>query len=360
MQIVAASENLASSATVSVDSSGREHLVVVSKATWRIPQEGQRPRPMPPQPLAFVDQYHGEPGDSAMRYGDDFARFKARCDVLFAAQAYSPDGQPFTQLEVFWQVGALNKRLLVKGQREWRVRMGQAMMTEIRPVISVPLHYGFAWGGSQRPIDSEQYAPAPHPTNPAGLGWFEADRLALSHGQVLPSLEVPGEPVESPRSARTPAAFSAVPRDSEWRRRYAGTYDAAWKRDQFPLPPIDFDERFYQCAPEDQQMVYPTGGEEVTLQHMVAGRPLVRFKLPRLDLHKVHVLRTDYSVESPKPVVDTVFFEPDEDRFSVVWRASVPIRRRIQEFDTIAVGAVNPAWWLDLMEGRCINCGEAA
>jgi len=360
MEIVAASRQLATSATVSVDSTGREHLVVVSKATWSLPEPGQRPRPLPPQALAFTDQYHGEPGASAMRYGDDFARHKARCDVLFDAQAHSPNGQPFKQLDVQWQVGTLSKRLVVFGRREWRLSNGRASMTEAIPVQSVPLHYGFAWGGSQQPLADVRQTPVPHPLNPAGLGWFEAERLSLIDGQPLPSLELPGQPTQHPEQTSEPVAFSAVPRDSEWRRRHAGTYDAAWQRDQFPLPPHDFDERFHQCAPEDQQMTYPEGGEEVVLQNMVRGRPQVRFKLPRLNLHKVHVLRTDYSVESPQAVVDTLFFEPDEGRFSVVWRASVSIRRRIQEFDTIAVGAVDPAWWLDLMEGRCINCGEAA
>ncbi len=348
MQIVSASRWVVTRSTVSMDSAGRESLVVVSKATWQIPLAGQRPRPLPAQPLSLTDQYFGEPGMSPMRYGDDFSRFKPRCDVIFDARAHSPDGRPFQRLEVGWQVGGLRKALMAHGPRQWRLQRRRAVATAPAPVLSVPLHYGHAWGGG------------PHRLNPVGCGWFEQSRRSFAEGQALPDLERGEQLVDAPESEVTPIAFSAVPRNSLWRRCFAGTYDAAWRRDQFPLVPEDFDERFHQCAPEDQQMDYPQGGEEVILRHMMEGRPAVRFWLPRLDLHKVHVLRRDYSVESPKAVVDTLFFEPDASRFSAVWRASVPIRRRVHEFDTIAVGQVDPAWWLDLMAGRCIRCAEVA
>ncbi len=107
-------------------------------------------------------------------------------------------------------------------------------------------------------------------------------------------------------------------------------------------------------------MDYPRGGEPVILKHMMAGRPEVRFALPRLDHMKVRVLRTDYSTEEPSAVVDTLYFEPDEERFSVVWRASVPIRRRMQEFNTIAIGPVDPSWWAAKAGGKqggCVGCG---
>ena len=35
---------------------------------------------------------------------------------------------------------------------------------------------------------------------------------------------------------------------------YAGTYDQNWLDNVFPFLPADFDERYYQAAPEDQQI----------------------------------------------------------------------------------------------------------
>ena len=62
--------------------------------------------------------------------------------------------------------------------------------------------------------------------------------------------------------------------------------------------------------------------------------------------------------------MDTLFFEPDAERLSVVWRASTPLRRRLQEIDTITVGPVDPAWWearsLGLSGGGCFGCESPA
>jgi len=156
-------------------------------------------------------------------------------------------------------------------------------------------------------------------------------------------------------------AFSAIPRNAQPRCSFAGTYDERWRQDVFPLLPRDFDERYHQSAPEDQQVNYPVGGEKVALLNLAPDRPNISFRLPRLDNMATRILRTDYSTEMPVSVVDTIYFEPDEQRFSVVWRANVPIKRRIHEFDTVAVGPVNVHWWADKVnggEGSCVGCWE--
>jgi hypothetical protein len=123
--------------------------------------------------------------------------------------------------------------------------------------------------------------------------------------------------------------------------------------------PADFDERFHQVAPEDQQMPYPTGGETVHLMHLLPDRPALAFALPRLDM-QVRVLRADYRQEAPVAVVDTLFFEPDQRRFSVVWRASVRQQRGIQEFREVAVGPIDPVWWRQRVAGGCAGCSGDA
>ena len=199
------------------------------------------------------------------------------------------------------------------------------------------------------------------PTNPDGIGWFGKHTLGDIDGAPAPSLEAPDHPIKTPGGRHKAVAFSAVARHWEPRKNYAGTYDDVWQKNVFPFLPEDFDERFHQCAPEDQQTDYPRGGEPVVLRHLMAGRKEVRFRLPALDTVKFRVLRTDYSSEMPAPVVDTLYFEPDEGRFSAVWRASTPIRHRLHEFATIAIGPVDPAWW-EAMEsgaaGGCAGCSE--
>lgn len=366
MDIVARSKYLSSDIAVALDVSGREYLVVAAKATWSIPKVGGRPRPLSPLPLEHADCYYGEPGLSALRYGSDFARVKPQCDVLFDAQAHSPTGRPITELTVGWQVGSLRKALKVWGPRTWRRTMGIASLSKPEPFTALPLHFGFAFGGartyqSSRGGQTETLAECLL-ENPAGIGFAGPNTLSQIDGAPAPCLEALDEPIVSPDAKRRPVALSAIGRHWAPRKDYAGTYDETWRKNVFPFLPEDFDERFHQCAPSDQQMPYPIGGEPVVLRNMMAGCPDVRFQLPPLDTVTVRILRTDYSSETHKAMVDTLFFEPDLQRFSAVWRIATPIRRRLQEFDTIAIGPVDPAWWAAKVAGHdgggCAGCGS--
>lgn len=366
MEINLGTKHLAADAIVSADQAGREHLVVVAKASWTIPSEGGRPRPLPPQPLAYADQFYDGAETAALRYGDDFARYKPQCDVIFDACAHAPGGKPVTDIEVGFNVGKLQKRLRVVGERRWSKFVGVTTPTKPSPFVSMPLHYGYAFGGtrtyrqgwgSQRHELAEALR-----DNPDGRGWAGPKTAADVHDLPLPSLLPLGSDVRSPRAKSTPIALSAVARHWHVRAVHAGTYDEAWSTNVSPFLPEDFDDRFYQCAPPDQRMAYPTGGEEVVLMHMMAQRPLVKFRLPDLSRMKVQIMRTDHSVEVPRVVADTVYFQPDEQRFSVVWRCSVLVRRRVREFKHIAVGSVDPAWWMARVLGQpgdeCVGCGR--
>ena len=363
MNIVIDTKFVAADIAIALDVAGREHLVIVAKSTWTIPQPGQRPRPLAPQALEQSDVYLGKPGESAMLYGADFARFKPRCDVLFNASAHAPNGQPVTEMLVAWQVGALRKGLRVMGPRNWRSRLGILSLSKPEPFVSQPLHYGLAFGGTRQYTKRRgEVMNETFPDNPVGLGWAGPRTASQLANTQAPSLEAMDDPIRSPQKTHAAAAFSAIGRHWSPRKNYAGTYDAAWQADVFPLLPEDHDDRYHQCAPDNQQMDYPQGGELVVLRNMVRGRPDVRFSLPPLNQQTVRVLRTDYSNDILSPVVDTLYFEPDDGRFSAVWRVSTPIRRRFQEFDTLAIGPVNAAWWakksLGLDGAGCAGCGD--
>lgn len=357
MDIKIGSRHIAADISVALDAAGREHLLIVSKCTWTIPQPGQRPRPLPPLPLAQADEYYGEPGLSAMRYGSDYARFKPRCDVLFDACAHS--AEPVPELIAAWQVGPLNKGIKVLGPRTWR----RSCPDKPGPFTVMPLHFGLAFGGSRTYRKAGQDFTECLPENPAGQGFAGPNTLDQIEGLPVPNLEARDEAIVRPNSKCHPVAFSAIGRHWAPRKNYAGTYDEAWRQSVFPFLPEDFDERFEQFAPEDQQMAYPKGGEEVILTNMMANRARVRFHLPALDQIAVRVLRADYTSETLNAVADTLFFEPELERFSVVWRVSTPIRRRLQEFASLAIGPVDPAWWAaraaGLERGGCATCGQS-
>ena len=365
MQLHIGSKHLAGDVAMALDVSGREHLVVVAKATWSIPEPGQRPRPMAPQPLAMVDDYYGEPGESAMRYGSDFARFKPQCDVIFDACAHAPDGSEVEQIMAGWQVGSLRKQIRAFGPRRWQNKADPTKVDPATPFKSVPLHYGNAFGGALRygrGVGSEFLADVFAP-NPVGKGFVGPNTRSQAAGLPASQLEAPHDALAKPGGPHLPWAFSAVQGNCPPRLQFAGSYDQAWEEQVAPFLPEDFDERFHQVAPPDQQMAYPSGAMPVTLENLVAGRSRVSFTMPNLQALRVMVLRTDYSVEEMEAQVDTIFFETEAARFSAVWRASVPLRRRLQEVDTVTMGAVDGAWWrarrLGLeQEGGCEGCGD--
>ena len=362
MEVVVGSSWLRSEVFPSIDVTGQEHLVIVTKAAWTLPGPGQRPRPIAAPAFAYADEHHGEPGLSAVRRANDMVRFKPQCDILFDACAHSPDGKAVTALGVQAQVGQWQKQIKVLGQRSWKKALLRYEPSNPEPFVSMPLHLGLGFGGTRSYVKNKETMVEAFDANPIGMGWAGSHTIGQVHGQPVPCLEDFNDPIKQPDGQYRSMGLSAISANVPERSQYAGTYDDAWRRDVFPFLPEDFDERFYQSAPLDQRFPYPQGGEEVQLVHMVKGQPHIRFKLPALNTLQVRVLRKDYSIEQPLVHADTLFFEPEAGRFSVVWRSCVPIRRRIQEFNTIAVGPIDEQWWrarsLGLDETGCEGCGE--
>lgn len=361
MQVEVGSRHLATEVTVAPDVTGREHLVIVAKATWSIPEEGQRPRPLPPEPIAMVDEYWGAPGESPLRYGADLARFKPRCDVIFDATAHAPGGVAARELVAGFEIGPLLKRVRVTGPRVWNGSGNDVkgyQLGEPGLFLQVPMHFGLAFGGARWHERAGQALCEALEANPVGLGFAGAATMDQLAGASAPQLSSVERPLERPTADGLPVALSAVGRHWQPRRGFAGTYDEAWRREVFPMLPADFDDQFNQCAPLDQQMPYPKGGESVRLVHLSQGRPDLRFVLPKLDM-QVRVLRSDFSQAAPSANVDTLFFDVEHNRFTVVWRATLPIRRRIQEIKQVGIGPIDPVWWdKQRLGGGCAGCRD--
>jgi hypothetical protein len=308
MQIHIGSKHLVADMAVALDVSGREHLVVVAKATWSIPEPGQRPRPLKPEPLVMSDQFYGEPGESALRYGSDFARFKPQCDVIFDACAHAPGGKPVKQMEVSVQVGSMKKTVRVHGPRKWQRTLGVTRMGETEPFTRMPLHYGYAFGGKRGYEKDEQTLAEACLHNPSGIGYAGSKTASQMHGAPAPSLEDPKKAVSKPDGSYIPCALSPLARHWSPRRELGGTYDEKWREGVFPLLPADFDEAYHQVAPVDQRLAYPSGGEEIMLKGVMSAFNVISFRLPQFPLH-LHALRKDESSISALMYVDTLFFE---------------------------------------------------
>jgi len=329
--------------TVGIDANGREHLIVVIKGTFRIPGEpgGAVKLHEEQMPLVMSDEFHGAPGVSSPKYEIDFALRKQRCDILLNGTAYAPYGDATERVIVGLRVGGWSKSFAVVGNRSW-FSAGGVRATSPQPFTKMPISYDRAFGG----VDQRHEDPAKHAAfmaNPSGRGFHDHMVDEWLQGSPLPNTEELDNPVIEPVGKYRPMAFGVIGRHWEPRYRYAGTYDQTWLDNVFPFLPADFDERYFQAAPTDQQLSQPLGEQPVTLLNLTPdGRR--DFLLPHFEA-PVHVFPKKGDREDFAAPVDTVVIEPDLGRLTMTWRVARPLRKNVFELAQVLVGRKGQEWW---------------
>lgn len=311
------------------DRDGTEIWLVAVKCTFDIKPDGTTEVSKDQPPVLRVPEYNGEPGKSSMKYESDLIRTKTTTDVIVVGHAYAPNGRPVEDLDVGFRVGSMQKVLRVFGDRRWTAFGPSAP----EPFLRMPLVYERAFGGVDRKSE--------HPErdwewrNPVGTG-FVVDRANLAN-VPLPNIEYPNKPFRSWDDRPTPAGFGAV--GSHWQPRagFAGTYDDTWMKERQPLLPMDFDERFFQCVPTDQQAPeFLCGGEPVVLLNLTRGGSL-KFLLPRFSLgFETHFYIGESEVHRLRHL-HTVILEPDFPRVSLVWHTALPCHFRVHKLNRTIV-----------------------
>jgi hypothetical protein len=333
-----------------LDPDGTERIVVVVKGTFDMPASGGV-LSLAEEQLDFVhaDTFTGEPGESATLYETDFAPIKPHCDVLLIGAASAPYGQPVTSLQVGMRVGDLVKQFEVIGDRYWTSGLGDPRPSSPRPFTRIPLTYDRAFGGGA-PSPRDPSLKNAFLANPVGIGYFEGSPESEILGQPVPNTQDPSDPVVSPRRSYQPMAFGPIGRNFAARVPLAGTYDEHWLQEVCPFLPADFDNRYYQSAPVDQQMRYPSGGEIVQLVNLTAT-PLPPCQLPDLGL-PVEITHVEGQRNERAAVVDTIVLEPDAARVTIIWRTSQPLRRNIREIAQVVVGRMPQNWYRARATGK--------
>jgi hypothetical protein len=326
-----------------LEPSGRELLVVVIKGTFVLPKPGEQVRLADEQlPLIMADTFTGQPGFSAPVQEIDFAPRKHHCDVLLTGHARAPAGKQVTRLRGSLRVGPMEKSFDVVGDRVWQAGLTGIRASDPQPFTEMPVSYDHAFGGADRHSKDESEHDAYLP-NPVGRGWHKHLKNEWVDGSPLPNIEAIGEGVSFPSDRRTPVALGPLGRGWPQRARYAGTYDEHWLADVFPFLPKDFDERYYQAAPEDQQVPLPKGPMEVVLSGFTADG-LRQFMLPHFEA-PVHVFPKRGEREDLTATLDTIVFEPDLGRFTMSWRLARPLRDNMFEVSQLLIGRKGPDWW---------------
>jgi uncharacterized protein YjbI with pentapeptide repeats len=186
---------------------------------------------------------------------------KTRPEYLVHGIAHPPQ-RPATQCRVRACVGALEKTLVVNGERIWR----GAHASVAAPFESMPLTWQRAYGGTD------------HAANPLGIG-----RRGPTGPQRLANVEYPHDAADRPDREIEPAGFGRI--DPMWatRAKHRGTYDERWLPDHSPGFAPDLNWRHFNLAPPDQWFDAPLGGNErFEFDHLHPARPRVSGRLPGL------------------------------------------------------------------------------
>ena len=150
--------------------------------------------------------------------------------------------------------------------------------------------------------------------NPVGCG------LVRMEGCPLPNFEYPNHNLKE----GGPAGFGPIASYWSPRRELQGTYDEAWKKRRFPLPPTDWDPHSLLCSPSDQRPVrHLRGGELVELINLTPAGKLC-FTLPKVHLtFSTHI---DNCIKEHRSRLSSVIIEPDFPRLIMVWQTSLSVR----------------------------------
>jgi hypothetical protein len=269
-------------AIVPFDTAAGVSLTLIAKGTFRLVNGSTAVGADVQHALVGADVYTGDPAVTAVRYESDFVPFKPRADALCVGHTAPPPQPPRNRYLVSFGVGSWTKHILVVGDRQWRPLLGRYFARPSAPAACTPIQVSFdnAYGGYDASDRRHRRFCA---ANMVGKGY--ATRRRGLHGLALPNLEDPDRPIVRWKDRPAPHSFGPVGRTWQPRLRKAGTYNRQWLTTRSPTLPKDFDEGYYNCAPEDQQIVgFLRGDEEIRVRNMHPDFLTMTCRLPGITL----------------------------------------------------------------------------
>lgn len=246
---------------------------------------------------------------------------KGNGEVLAYGQCHAPDGKTRPASTVSIRVGPIEKKLLVFGNRNWKMMGERAVgVTDPEPFVTMPITYKYAFGGPE------------FERNPVGKGTAPVQDDSGKSLHPLPNIENPDRVIGSHKDRPDPAGFEPYPVDWPQRRRYTGTYDQVWLDTRWPFYPEDFNPAFFNTGPRDQQVKgYFKGGEEVEIVNMHPEEAVIRSRLPG-DRIRFFLTRAKTPASGPEDTVfeeikaqlDTVWLFPEWKKGIILYRGTAP------------------------------------
>lgn len=333
MQITANTTGMAAGLCVVADVDARDHCVVVIKGTFVADAHGAMSLHSEQEPVVRADEHYGDPETTPIRRECEFALRKPSVDILVDGFAIPPGAEPVRELPVALELRGRRKVALVSGDRRWVRAAGSLTPSNPAPFTSIPLTYDRAFGGvddSKGPGETKAEL-----RNLAGIGYHPNRSSAEIDGTAVPNIERPEERLASPRGRANPIGFGCIGRTWKPRIDLTGTYDQSWLDDVAPFLPADFDERYFQSAPPDQQLPSINAGEVIRCIHM-SPEPVVQYSLPTGGVPVVFDF-ADGPRRAPSRL-DTVILQPHHRIAHLIWRCSTPLGKRLHDLHGVRLG----------------------
>ncbi|MFK7991490.1 MAG: DUF2169 domain-containing protein [Sandaracinaceae bacterium] len=289
-------------------------VVFAIKATFAIPPEGGVCRWVDDPPLVTGDLYEDDDATRGLRYPTDLAIAKPRGEVTLVGTAHAPRGRAVRSMVAGFRFGAVHKEVAVVGDRMWKPGL-LGGMSEPAPFTSMPLTWDRAFGGKG------------NPDNPIGRG-IQPVMVGGEPRVVLPNLEDRAAMLKNSQARVSPTGTGPIPPTWSPRAARAGTYDAIWHATRWPWFPKDLDFRYFNAAPEDQQIVgFWKGDESFELQHLHPEHARIQARLPGVRPRCVTAVRRgqDAKIEEVALSLDTVTLDADALTVTLVWRGNRPV-----------------------------------
>ena len=334
MQLTENTSGMPADLSIFVDKEGRDRCVVAVKGTFDVGRDGRARLAARQIPLVYADEHHGSPASTSVRYESDFSPPKPLTDVLVSGSAFAPGGRPVRQMTVRLESRWIAKDVLVTGERHWESRILGIRQSTPEPFLELPLRWERSFGGSDYSHQSPRFHGA-ELRNPVGVGFHLNHATASIEGRPLPNLEAPRNPMVRWNDKPTPCGVGFVGRGWQPRIAYAGTYDDRWLENRAPFLPGDFDPRYFQAAPEDQQIPHPKAGETFVC-HGMTRDGFFKAILPDVKV-PVRFRFVDHDVRK-QAQLDTILLEPGDMRMQLVWHAEVLLPKKLVALREIEVG----------------------
>lgn len=278
---------------------GRQRLTLTSLVGFSLTSEAPRLIPEIALWLAIADVTGGLIDEGLP---------KPRAEFLVFGSCHTPNARPLPVSYVRAQLGAVDKRLAVIGDRHWQQSMFKAPSSEPIPFIEMPLAWDRAFGGPS------------YKKNPLGRGIDAKDgRIAL------PNIEHARALITAQSQRPEPAGFGPI--DVTWPQRasLAGTYGSGYLEKEFPGFARDTDSAFFSTTPLDQRIEgFWRGDETFVLENLHPTRARIEGALPRVAA-RTFVRGRGKEFEAASMRLDTVAFLPGKEIGILVFRGAVDV-----------------------------------